>query len=153
MANTKQEAAQFIGKSSRKEQRQTTITNLRSPSAGTTKKIDLTGLMGDGSKKDKQSMLSAVHKIGKALEMVDDALKEDKEVVIRAVNSDGRALKFAKEGLQMDKEAVMAAVRNDGSAIEFTHYSVYQDEEVLLTALKQDGIYFSLIDTNFFNTD
>ncbi|CAE7212400.1 unnamed protein product, partial [Symbiodinium pilosum] len=46
-------------------------------------------------------------------------LRADKEVMLRAVTRDGKALALAEATLRMDREVVTAAINNNGMALEY----------------------------------
>ena len=88
---------------------------------------------------DKEVVLAAVQKNGRALQYASAELKADKEVVLAAVQQDGCALQYASAELKADKEVVLAAVQQDGDALYYASAELQADKEVVLAAVQQDG--------------
>ena len=84
----------------------------------------------DSQRTDREAVLAAVGKDGRALWHAPDELKADKEVfeaakasMIKAVGQDGLALEYAPDELKADKEVVLAAVGQDGRALPTGRWS------------------------------
>ena len=89
---------------------------------------------------NKEVVLTAVKKDGKALEYASDKLKDDKEVVLTAVTQGGWALQFASKNLKNDKEVVLTAVKDNAFALTDASERLKDDKEVVLTAVKNYGL-------------
>ena len=84
---------------------------------------------------DREEILEAVKKDGRALQYADESLWADREVVLEAVKTDeGReeeeALMFADESLQADREVVLAAVKQCPWVLEFASEELQNDPEL-----------------------
>ena len=88
---------------------------------------------------NKNEILEAVKKNGRALKFASEELRNDKEVVLKAVENDRWALEFASERLRNDKEVVLTAVENDGYALKFASEELKNDKEVVIKAVENYG--------------
>jgi hypothetical protein len=69
-------------------------------------------------------------------------LRSDKDIVLFAVRREGRALRFASEEMKSNKSVVLAAVTNNGLALEYASEKLRNDEEVVKKAYEQNkGAY------------
>jgi hypothetical protein len=66
-------------------------------------------------------------------------LREDKDVVLAAVKKNGRALEFASKELRADPEVVSAAVRQDGCALQCASKELQGDREIVLAAVSESN--------------
>ncbi len=89
--------------------------------------------------KDKEVILEAVKRNGRALEYASLELKNDKDIVLEAVKQNGRALVFASDDLKINREVFLEAVKQDGRALQFASDVLKADREVVLEAVKQTG--------------
>ena len=88
----------------------------------------------DGLRADRELVLQAVRRGGRALEYAAEDLRADEEVVREAVRQDGTALKYASKDLKAAKEVVLEAVRQDGRALEYAAEPLRADKDVVMTA-------------------
>jgi sulfur carrier protein ThiS len=68
---------------------------------------------------DKNIVLAAVKKNGRALQYASEELKEDRELVLTAVQQNGRALQFASKNLKENREFILEAVQQNALALEY----------------------------------
>ena len=78
-------------------------------------------------------------KCGLVLAYAVPEIRADKEVVLMAVSRDGRALQFAAVELRDDREVVMKAVGHHGRAIEFASERLRGDLELAAMACTNEG--------------
>ena len=64
--------------------------------------------------------------------------RDDRDIILAAVKKNGRALLFASEKLKEDVEIVMAAVQNDGEALNFAGSKSKDNSEIVMMATKND---------------
>ncbi len=88
---------------------------------------------------DREKILEAVCRYGKAIEYVSEKMCADKEIVLAAVRQDGRELAYASNELKTDKEIVLAAVGQNGNALYYASVDMKADKEVVLAAVRQNA--------------
>jgi hypothetical protein len=64
--------------------------------------------------------------------------KADRDFVLAAETRNGRALKYASEPWKTDKEVVLAAAKQDGLALEYAD-SCSEDKEAAFAAVTHNG--------------
>ena len=79
---------------------------------------------------DREFMISAVTRNGRALKYATEGLRSDQELVTAAVTQNGRALQYADASLRQSREVVLFAVRQDGFALRFASRDLQQDAEI-----------------------
>ena len=70
-----------------------------------------------------------------------EKLKGNKEVVLAAVTKNGKALQYASEELSADREVVLAAVTKCSDVLQYAFEVLLEelrDDKVVLTAVKRD---------------
>ena len=90
-------------------------------------------------KGDREIVMTAVSKNGRALRFAAEELKGDRKIVMTAVSSFGSALKFAAEELKGDPEIVMMAVSKNGCVLQFATEELRRDLEIVMQAVSVDG--------------
>ena len=64
---------------------------------------------------------------------------EEKEIVMEAVKKDGRALRSASKELRNNPEIVMEAVKQCGYALGYASKELQNDREIVMEAVKHGG--------------
>jgi predicted nucleic acid-binding Zn-ribbon protein len=85
---------------------------------------------------DKQVVVAAVAKDGRALKYAPKQFKQDAEVVLAAVNRAGWLLQYAHHDMQANFDVVFAAATQDGTAIRHASYALQRNKQIVLAALK-----------------
>ena len=80
---------------------------------------------------DREVVLAAVQRDGRALKYASAELQADREVVLAAVRQNGRALGYASVELQADRDFVLAAIERNADALRYTSAELQRDDAVL----------------------
>eukprot|EP00971_Amphidinium_carterae_P261307 5183925-Amphidinium_carterae.1 len=88
---------------------------------------------------DRDLVMVAVREKGWALKFATETLRGDRGLVMEAVRKYGSALEHAAEELRGDRDLVMEAVRETGSALQYAAEELRGDREVVLQAVAQNG--------------
>lgn len=89
---------------------------------------------------DREVVLAALVKSGRALRWAARELQADREVVLVAVAENGCALAWATAELRADRNVVLAAVAENGCALMSAAGELRADREVVLVAVAEVGL-------------
>eukprot|EP00971_Amphidinium_carterae_P120335 2384464-Amphidinium_carterae.1 len=89
---------------------------------------------------ERQRALANVKRDGFSfLRDVPERYRADREIVLEAVKKNGRALAFAAKECKSDREIVLGAVQQDGHALECAAEECKADSAIVLAAVQQNG--------------
>lgn len=88
---------------------------------------------------NKELVLEAVKRDGRALKHASLELKGDNVVAQAAVEQDGIALEHASNELKKNKKIVLAAVKQGGTALQYASDDLKKDREIVQAAIEQNG--------------
>jgi hypothetical protein len=102
---------------------------------------------------DKDVVLAAVTKNGKALKFASVRLQNDKDVVLAAVTQNGKALEFASVRLQNDKDVVLVALEEHVNALKFASKELRKNEHLILEVVKYGFTCLEYVDKELLNDE
>lgn len=73
------------------------------------------------------------------LQFAPEHVRSDKDIVLCAVKRDGRALEFAGSLLKADPEVVLAAGEQNGSSFAFAHQDLRRDYQFVMRLVQRNG--------------
>jgi len=117
------------------------LNDLKAKGAGSRDVCDLMKDSADSVKANRECVLAAVKKHGKALQFAADDLKGDEEIVLAAVTNRAEAFHYVSKQTSMwnKKEFVQPMVQMHGEALKFATNDLKGDKDVVFAALQKIG--------------
>lgn len=88
---------------------------------------------------DREVVIAAVSRCGRALLHADEEIRADRQVVIAAVKQNGLSLQYAAAELKADREVALEAISGCGRAIEFVGEQLRKERSFTLDAVSING--------------
>ena len=88
---------------------------------------------------DRETIMAAVARSGRALNYAAEELRSDREIVMIALAQNGFALKYVPEKLRSERGIVMAAIAQNGFALQYAAEKLRSDREIVMAAVARSG--------------